>query len=146
MITFATCSYTEFTPDMGLPVRISVGHPRFKLAYRPYVMPTLAPTRTILALTGQGDYAAAFRAKLDRIGVPGVRADAERVYREAGEGADGPTLVLLCFERLNEPGKWCHRTMVSEWIMKMTGETVPELGAPPAPRGAGPDFEQGTLL
>jgi len=45
--------------------------------------------------------------------------DPRKVYEELGEQA-----VLLCFEK---PGDFCHRHLVSEWLMKQLGIQITEL-------------------
>ena len=45
------------------------------------------------------------------------------VAREAGVDQ----LVLCCFERLTEPGAWCHRRILATWLEKRTGQVVEEL-------------------
>ena len=38
--------------------------------------------------------------------------------------------VLLCWERLNIPGAWCHRRMVAEWFDIELGRVVEEVEDP----------------
>ena len=45
---------------------------------------------------------------------------------------DAP-VVLLCFDRLDKPGEWCHRSMAVKWLSKHTGESIPESRALPRP-------------
>lgn len=40
--------------------------------------------------------------------------------------ADGHPAVLMCWEDLRKPGKWCHRRMVAEWLGEALGIDVPE--------------------
>jgi hypothetical protein len=40
--------------------------------------------------------------------------------------AGGRVPVLLCFERPNDPGKWCHRSLAVQWLAEALGVTVPE--------------------
>lgn len=124
----ATCTYQEFTPDMGMPVRTTVGYPRFKLAY------TIAghahlitPAKWMLTL-GYDAFAEAYRNRLDDAGVDAIRTQLEQIPAGAGQ-----RLVLLCFDRLDRPGVWCHRTLFATWWQEHTGEQVPELGALPRP-------------
>ena len=42
-----------------------------------------------------------------------------KVYKELGEDA-----ILLCWE---EPGKFCHRRLVAEWLGKALGIEIPEV-------------------
>ncbi|GAA4598835.1 hypothetical protein GCM10023194_77400 [Planotetraspora phitsanulokensis] len=41
----------------------------------------------------------------------------------------GRPLVLLCFDRLDREGVWCHRTLFAAWWHEVTGQEVPEFGA-----------------
>ena len=103
-------------------VGITQGDPRFRLGYDLAAnLRALAPPRSIWGLD-QETFRTRYTASLDEIGVDGVRSMLER----AGGGAD---VVLLCFEDLNEPGKFCHRRVFAEWWEEKTGEAVPELEA-----------------
>ena len=123
MATFATCSYHEFTDDMGVPVQASLGRPKFPLRYDLRLDLWAVTPRGFYLRSPFPEYEAAMTAQLD-YGVPRLRNDFARISRSAG----GRTPVILCFERLNRPG-WCHRTIVREWWARTTGEVVPELGA-----------------
>lgn len=124
-ITLATCSYGEFEPSMGAPVKTTVGHPRFKLGYTfAGRLPEVTPDRSMLTLP-QPEFRAAYFAKLDGIGLDGIAA----AMAELAETVDHKRLVLLCFDRLDRPGVWCHRTLFAEWWGVLTGEQIPELGA-----------------
>lgn len=132
-MALATCSYTEFRPEMGTPVRFTAGYPRWlKLDYKIAGWARLpSPTREILSLVPEGRdvYTAAYRRHLDVHGVDAIRAELVRLV------PDGGRIVLLCFERLDEvdkktrQSKWCHRTTFARWYEALTGEDVPELGA-----------------
>lgn len=132
--TFYTCSYTEFRPEMGVPVQASLGRPKFNLKYdlRESLWP-FTPRGKYLRSDSR-TFEAEMVKQMDRYGVP-YMVDALHQIRER---ANGLTPVILCFERLNT-GKWCHRSIVSDWWTARTGEVVPELGAemppyePPAP-------------
>lgn len=124
-VEFFTCSYTEFRPQMGVPVRTSLGHPRFKLRYGlVHAMPMLAPRRDMFHLDEEA-FEVAYHAMLDKTGVQKILAAGKAIV----EQEDDHRLVLLCFERLNEPGKWCHRSSFGRWFLIQTGEEVRELGA-----------------
>jgi len=47
------------------------------------------------------------------------KLDPKEVYEELGEDA-----ILLCWE---EPGEFCHRHLVAEWLMKHLGIEIKEL-------------------
>jgi hypothetical protein len=120
--TFATCTYQEFQPGMGVPVRSTVGSPRWPL---PYKLREAAPGRAMLAARKAGgthaEFRVAYMAKLDGIG-PEHFAIAARAISEV------VPVVLLCFDKLWLPGVTCHRTVFGDWWLDRTGEVVPELG------------------
>lgn len=39
-------------------------------------------------------------------------------------------VVLLCFEEIENPGDFCHRRMVAEWLEKANGVEIPEWQKP----------------
>ncbi len=100
------------------PIRITVGHPRFKLEYK------LADTITELAPDrewfGDPDFPHFYRARLYDHGVAKIRSWFDP-YDVAFDG-----VVLLCFEDVFA-GKTCHRTMFADWWTEETGEPVAEL-------------------
>lgn len=139
-LQLATCSYKEFRPDMGRAVRITYGRPRWALAY-PLVghARLLTPTGPMLKMPLDA-YTLAFHRMLNAAGVDAIRAE----LAAFAAGQDKP-LVLLCFERLDQPGEGCHRTDFAAWWREQTGEIVPELGAHAPARGHAP-HHQPTLL
>lgn len=129
-LKLATCTYQEFTPAMGIPIRTTVGHPRFKLSYQLAGHARLiTPTRPMLGLP-EDAYTLTYRRHLDAAGVDRILAELAAI---AATGEPGRTLVLLCFDRLNVEGNWCHRTFFATWFQEKTGQDVPELGARPCP-------------
>jgi hypothetical protein len=126
----ATCSYRAFRPEMGLAVRITRGHPRWRL---PYVLAgkvnSLAPDATEWALRDDpAAFVAHYQARMDGLTVEGVAAEL------AGEFPDG-RLVLLCFEdvwgQVLAPALVCHRRAFAEWWQDRIGDMVPELSEEP---------------
>lgn len=122
-----TCSYSEYHPDMGVAVRITLGRPRGRVI----------PDADIRELAPRGwywnasdeEFLKAYRDQLDRYGVEHL----SKIFTQLTEFGSGAPLVLLCFERLNKtPG--CHRRMFAQWWQERTGEEVPELGAKPVTR------------
>ncbi|MBY8884755.1 DUF488 domain-containing protein [Streptomyces sp. PTM05] len=136
MITLFTNRYQEYRTEQGVPVRITVGAPRFKLPYRlTHSVRELAPRREYLSHP-QPLFTTAYRADLERVGPARI---AERLSRIA-EAEQEHRLVLLCFEDLADPNLWCHRRIFAAWWRDVTGDTVRELG-PMADQ-----YEQGTLM
>lgn len=131
----ATCSYTEFRPEMGLPVRFTVGAPRWKLSYTiAGAAKLITPRRDMLSLA-EDAYTFRYLQILNGAGVAAIGGELAGIVAAAG-GAK--RVVLLCFERLAEPPKagqahnWCHRSLFGAWWKAATGQDVPELGALPA--------------
>lgn len=110
--------------ESGLvPVRTSLGYPKFRLAYRlAEHLPELTPDRWMFPLAGDV-FEAAYRAKLDAIGLDVIVG----TLRAIRDRHDGRGLVLLCFEDLSQPGPGCHRRSFANWFREQTGEAVPEL-------------------
>ncbi|MBT3167986.1 hypothetical protein HTV80_33595 [Streptomyces sp. Vc74B-19] len=130
----ATCTYQEFTPDMGAPIRTTAGFPRFPLGYELAGHARLiTPTRELLAQNLPRDaYEFSYRRLLNGHGIQRIYAELAALSARAG----GARLVLLCFDRLDKlkpADAWCHRTMVATWWLEQTGEEIPELGALPTP-------------
>jgi hypothetical protein len=130
----ATCTYQEFRPDMGHPVRTTVGAPRFQLGYALVGHATLlTPRRAMLGLSYEA-YKPRYLRLLDSAGIDAIRAELDEI---ADGLAGGRPLVLLCFDRLDRAGSWCHRSMAAAWLQERTGIEVPELGAKPAAQPPG---------
>jgi hypothetical protein len=121
-----TCRYQRFQPDMGLPVRATVGYPRFVRYELAGHARLISPTWPMLTLD-YDTYLSRYRLLLGEAGVDAIRGELEAI---ADDCAD-PRLVLLCFEDLSQPDTWCHRRMFAEWWTQQTGEPVPELAEPP---------------
>lgn len=135
MIALATCSYSEYRPDMGAPVRASLGTPKWFSYPLPASWLNAAPDGWMLNVD-YDKYRRAYFSKLDKIGIDRLRGDLEHIADAytALNGTRPDRLVILCYEGLRNPQKWCHRTMFAEWWEAQTGEHVPELGATcPAP-------------
>ncbi|MET9965295.1 hypothetical protein ABZZ80_05060 [Streptomyces sp. NPDC006356] len=136
MFELFTCRYQGFEPTMGVPVRITLSPPRWKLPYPlEHQVPELAPSRAYFG-SARPEFEAAYRAQLDGHGVEVLAA---RFQRIAVTGSD-LRLVLLCFEDLAKAGEWCHRRMFAAWWQEKTGAQVRELGP------VGPAYEQGVLM
>jgi hypothetical protein len=135
-LRLATCTYQEFAPHMGTPVRSTVGLPRFPLGYQLGGHARLiTPTRDLLKINMQDAYEWGYRRLLNGHGLQ--RIEHELMTIAGANGLDSP-LVLLCFDRLDRltpPDDWCHRSHFAKWWTEQTGDEVPELGAhrKPAP-------------
>jgi hypothetical protein len=134
----ATCSFSEFQPDMGVPIRTSRGAPRWKLKYDiAGVLLDLAPEGHMFHMA-RPQFTDAYERKLETIGVEELQVKFGRLI--AANGGRVP-LVMLCFEKLYDTDgagqpKWCHRTIFAHWWTRKTGVAVPELGSLTAPAKA----------
>jgi hypothetical protein len=131
-LTLYTNRYQAFRPAMGVPVKITLGHPRFRL---PYVLehrvPELAPARSYFNAP-EAEFERRYYEQLAKHGVPLLAEKLQAVADKAGEDR----LVLLCFEDLtkfDDPVLACHRRMFAMWWEQQTGDPVRELGPTRAP-------------
>lgn len=124
MTRLATCSYSEFRPEMGTAVRVSLGRPRWWTTPMPEAafVPEITPKRWYLHAP-QDEYLTAYDAQLSRYGPETIQARFDAIAAQFGD-----PLVLLCFENL-QTGAQCHRTDFRLWWLRQTGQDVPELGA-----------------
>ncbi|GAA2657465.1 hypothetical protein [Nonomuraea recticatena] len=129
-VTLATCTYQEFVPAMGHPVRTTVGHPRFFRYELAGHAKLITPRREFLQRPFDA-YTLLYRRHLDGTGLDAILAEFADM---AARHEPGRPLVLLCFDKLDEEGSWCHRSMFRQWYQEQTGETIPELGAMMRPR------------
>lgn len=118
-----TARYQDFKPDLGIPVRSSVGAPRFwrfgplahSRATTPYGVFRNDDLRTLQAQH------IAYHARLDELGDEVVTELADIARDHPGEGP----LVLLCYENVHAGGD-CHRRWFAEWFEDHYGIVVPE--------------------
>lgn len=121
-------------PDMTLvPVRTSIGKPRFQLGYDLVEFNgTIAPYGVFgkKAAEQEEGYRQLYLARLRSKGHAHVGARLKEIANRYGPGA---TLVLLCFEDLSPkgmqkvPDNFCHRRMFADWFAECIGEPIPEL-------------------
>jgi hypothetical protein len=106
----------------GCAVRITLGHPRFRLGYPLELhIPVFAPNR---ATFHAPDWADRYLAQLEALGP----ARALELLDDAAAQAGGQPLMLMCFEDVLS-GRDCHRRHLAAWLERTTGLVVPELGA-----------------
>lgn len=123
MVELATCRYADFDDRCGVPVRISVGAPRFPLGYRlEEHIPELCPAWSWLKLKPD-DYDRRFFGKLEKVGVERLRG----IFTSMSERHMGRRLVLLCYEEVLGKGQTCHRRGFAEWWYEQTGEEIREI-------------------
>ena len=104
-------------------VAIVVSPPRWPLGYELADGGLLAPWGRLFHIDDEQAFTVAYRQRLDKLGVPRIRRELQRISNEHG----GRDLVLLCYENLAEPGQWCHRRVFADWWRDMTGEVIEEL-------------------
>lgn len=138
MIEIATCSFGEYRPEMGMPVRCSVGAPKW-FQHPHACWSNVYPERHWLHLP-YDRYLPRYLAKLDEHGPKVLKADLAamaKTFRARNGGPVPKTAVLLCYEKLSKPmpggeTNWCHRTMLANWLIDNLNVPVVELGAVPA--------------
>jgi hypothetical protein len=111
-----------------VPVGITVGNPRFRLAYRlARNLKSLAPNRAWFDLPDD-EFKARYVGKLHEKGAAAIASELTETFDAHCTPGD-VGLVLLCFEDLTVPGAVCHRRMFASYWQRETGEAVDELGA-----------------
>jgi hypothetical protein len=107
------------------PVRITVGHPRFRLGYDLIGRAEcLYPSRSMLTIADETEFDRTYRSHLDVVGVDRIHTDLTQISEAHG----GIGLVLLCFEDVFTFGeRSCHRRSFARWWEEQTGQPVPEL-------------------
>jgi uncharacterized protein YeaO (DUF488 family) len=120
--SLATACYATFRPDLGVPVRTSVGSPR-RFVPHEYVA-DLAPygvfkNKALEAQGRQAKYDAYVKRLDDHREAIEVRLD------DLTEAYGGETLVLLCYEKNADE---CHRRWAAGWFEMRYGIEVPEVG------------------
>lgn len=114
-----TSSYKLFLPEMGVPVQISNGRPKWRIPYRLVEsIPEMYPRWDTMKLP-VGRFREIYWAGLDRLGVDWFR----RRFKGISDAHDGRPVVLLCFEKDTED---CHRGDFAIWWRRETGEVVEE--------------------
>lgn len=127
----ATCSYSQYRPEMGLAVRASLGGPKWwdPPIPRAQTFLEIAPGRSYFR-AGWAEFEEKYIAQLDRFGVEYI----VRKFNQIGDAAGVPiggVLVVLCFEKVTSwESKKCHRAMFRHWWARETGEVAPELSLP----------------
>lgn len=126
-LRLATCSYRAFTPEMGFPLRTSVGFARgFKHDHE--FVSELAPYG-LLKINDRAEFAPKYAARVASKG-PEMLAKLVRIQ----QAHPGETLVICCFEDVHQDGVWCHRQVAAEWFRDQLGLELPELSTPGDPR------------
>ncbi len=104
-------------------VQMSLGAPKFRLAYDIHQLLDLAPAGWMLTKP-EAEFSDLYVKLLERRG--GVPFFGER-FAEVARTAGVDQLALLCFEDIRKPGLFCHRRIFARWWEQRTGDTVEEL-------------------
>lgn len=121
--TLATANFKGYALDMGTPVRISNGMPKFKLPVTlKYKIPLLFPRWEWVQDQNLSvrDFRAKYWRGLDAIGLDNIGDVLQAISDDSG----GKPLVLLCYERMPRD---CHRGDFAMWWKDRTGVSIPEL-------------------
>lgn len=138
-------------PDrLWVPVRTSLGAPKFSLGYDiAEYCDLIAPHN---AFRAKADYPRFKRMYLRQLDDIGHAAIAGRFATYAAEHGVHAHLVLLCFEDLSpahlhdHPETWCHRRIFAEWFAEHAGVTLPELDTMAGPAVPPHPPEQASLF
>jgi hypothetical protein len=109
-----TGTYQRFEPSMGVPVRSTVGAPRFSLGYTlTHSWRAAMPDRAWLSnKVNEADFRRMYRHRLHQLGVDRLMEEPLRIAEITGDNR----IVALCFDDLRKPGMWCHRVFLAEWL------------------------------
>lgn len=131
MMEIRTCSFGEFRPEFGYPIRTSRGAPKW-FSYPYMCWESVYPKYHWLQLP-YDEYRPRYLRHLNEQGMDKLLGDLEFMSEEYAKANDGEVkpLTLLCYEKLSKPEAWCHRTLLAEWLETGFGSPVVELGAKP---------------
>jgi hypothetical protein len=123
VVPILTSSWRTSIPDTNF-VRVSISRsaPRGVAGFRRY--PALAPGQWFRSIADPRDWAERYQAEiLAPLDPATVVATLRRL------SVDGRPIVLLCWESAETgPDDWCHRGLVSVWLLERLGLEVFELG------------------
>jgi hypothetical protein len=122
-VIIRTCSYAAWRPEMGQPVRITLGLPRWPHPPGRERWPFLAEAAPAgwYFRSAPEKFARCYVAQLDRLA-----GDIETKLGWLAERYPGQALFACCFERRVSEGD-CHRLLLSRWLHDRLGLDVPEL-------------------
>jgi len=127
-----TARYADFDRAWGVPVRTSVGAPKWWHGPPLEHLAEATPAPWMLDIEDPTRFARHFFGQLDRVGPERL---SERFGQISASHGCRP-LVVCCFEDVTRPGVWCHRQLLSSWIEDRLGVEVPELSRQPSLLGA----------
>ncbi len=120
-------------------IGVSRGTPRRSPGYPYKVLRLLAPNDEAWAQQDREAFEEAYARQLEEVGV-------ERILSEIRRISGSRSAVLLCWERLDgsDPGEFCHRRSLAEYLKREAGMEVRELQAGDLPQR--PDSPQPRLF
>jgi hypothetical protein len=125
-----TARYAAMRDAYGVAVQTSVGEPKMSVdASRKDNFKQLAPYGINFGAPRE-TFEKRYRERLEKKDLTFY----ETVFLQIATRHDCGNLVLLCYEDITKPGKWCHRRMFAQWWEDQTGIHVPDIDS------------QGTLL
>lgn len=135
-----TAAFTTCDPDVGVPVRTSIGAPRWKLKYQCVEkVSALMPFGKVgnVELRKLGDrsmFQHHYRRRLDAMGFDPIRTELLEIaakYPDHPAAVDGlAPLILLCFEKPAEIARgetYCHRHVFADWWFHQGGDPIEEV-------------------
>lgn len=121
-------SYFSNIRNIKNPLSISQFPPKW---YTGPQLKMLAPPKELLALSNKGLPKEVYYKEFHRMVLDLL--DPREVYDAIIEEY-GDDVTLMCFEKLESPGDFCHRRLVADWFEKHLNVEVPEWTAPPKNR------------
>jgi hypothetical protein len=126
--TIVTGRYQAWRPEHGVPVRTTVGRPRFWRGPQLVDGRVLAPYGLLGKGLSDAECRERYWARLDDRADLVVQGLADIVRQHPGQ-----TLVLCCFEDVTK-GQECHRRWFATWAERRLGIVVPEVAVEGAQR------------
>jgi hypothetical protein len=127
-----TGRYRTWEPGDGVPIRTTVGSPKFWKGGPLIDLRDVAPYGVFGQVADADAAREAYRQRIEQRAPRIVATLAALAHQHENQA-----LVLLCFEDVHA-GQVCHRRWFAEWFEERFGIEVPELGArPPENEGGG---------
>ena len=107
----------------AIAVAITLYYPRRSYGYPIAAQITgLAPNKYIFNIEDKEQFRTPFRYLLHQRW-PLAKDRLEKL----SEAHPGKAIILLCYDPLGQPGQWCHRQLVAEFITEQLGVPVKEI-------------------
>lgn len=123
-----------------LPVRTSVGKPRFMPEAGEWAFLSCLAPYGLLKVDDRDQFAEQYRLRLAKHGLEAIDYALRSLHEcqtpgswQATPPEDRKPLALLCYEDL-DAGEWCHRRLFAEWWQEQTGQAIEDLNTAEALR------------